>query len=139
MEYNNFINHSITLEHAFSLIKSNKNNSYVWYSVKNKKGCIFELGGRNLNDKLELKAYIPKFENGDYVKHENGYINHDYSIDNTGELSFPSCYVRPNKTMNTEDFLKFLNRKDFRKYTPKIQIKKYVVEEYYYTYSYDQR
>lgn len=137
MEYNKFITNCITLEKAVTLIKCNQDHSFIWFNVKNKKGCIFELGGRNLNGNLQLKAYIPKFEKGNYLVHLNGFVDHYYSIDNNGELAFGSYYVNPEKSMTTEDFLKFLNRKDFRKYTPKIKTETFIEKTYHHYYTYD--
>ena len=46
---------AISLEYAVSLIKNNNSQSYIWYSVRNKKKILIEVGGT----KGEIKAYIP--------------------------------------------------------------------------------
>lgn len=121
MEYNRAIIEAITLEKAIGNIKSNKDNSYKWYSVKNKKGALIEVGGRNKN-KLEIKAYIPRFESGNYVVYQNGFICSEYSIDGE-KLEFPSFEVEFKISL-----LKFLNNIDFRKWYPKIKSKTYIKE-----------
>ena len=121
MTYYNFIQNHMPIEKALSSIKSNNSVSYCWFAVKNKKGCIFELGGRNYKGILELKAYIPKFKEGKYLSHSNGYIDHDYSIENNGDVSFPNHSSFSDKVKDTENFINFIAKKDFRKYSPKIK------------------
>lgn len=118
-----------TLEKAVHQIKNNNNPSFKWFAVKNKKNSLFEIGGRNKEDKLEIKAYIPKFENKKYIVYENGFVNSAYSIYLDGLFEFSTFRVCSKKEWTLESYLKFLENTDFKKYYPKI-ITKEVIASY---------
>lgn len=121
MKSSELLNATLSIDEAVELIKQNKEHGYIWLAVKGKNGCLFELGGRN-RDGLQLKAYIPKFEDGNYVIPENGFTCSEYAI-TQWSVEFPSknCLLPKNF-----DLIKFLKKTDFREYYPTFKSRTYV-------------
>lgn len=117
---------AVSIEVALDRIKRNSQTSYEWYPVKNKKGNLFEIGGRNYQGKYEFKAYIPRYKNGKHCIHPNGFTDSLYSIDNQGQIAFPSFYDTHN--MNEDELIKFLNNTDFKKH--KLEFEEVELVEY---------
>jgi len=114
MRYTELIKDYLHLEVALDRIKNNYSNSYQWYAVKNKKGSFIEVGGIKHN----IKAYITQYINGKISVYQNGYVNTIFSIDNKGEIAYPSYYLSHN--MNQEEFINFLDNTDFSTYISEI-------------------
>ncbi len=106
------LQNTITPLEAVEKVKQNTHYQYKWFVVKGKNDCIFELGGRNYQNNLELKAYIPKFdENGDPVI---------YSLNDTIQSNFAivtGSYIHSNNGFETDydTFIKVI-KKDVRKF-----------------------
>lgn len=130
MRSTQFFAASLSIDKAIEEIKLNTKCGYIWLAVKGKKGCIFELGGRNYENELQLKAYIPKFENGEYIMLSNGIIDSDYGITEF-QIEYPTKNC---KLPENFDLVKFLKATDFRTYLPKVKSHTRV-KEYETTYS----
>lgn len=117
MNINQFKKDPVSFIVAVKAIGHNYSSSYTWMNVINKKGCLFELGGTSKN----LKAYIPKFENGNYITTPyNDMVDHEYSLIQGG-IEYSTFRVSCNKIAKYEDFIKFLDNTDFRIWKPKIE------------------
>ena len=125
MKFENLINNTKSLETILLHIYNNDNFSYEWHSLKNNKNCYLELGGRNKNNILELKAYIPKFENNKYITHPNGMIKSEYSIELNGEMNYSDFRVHTH-IIGLEKFLNFIKNTNFKKYKPTIEEKQII-------------
>lgn len=119
---------AVSLEVALDRINNNTTTSFIWVPVKNKKGCHFEIGGRN-RDKLDIKVYITPFENGEYRSYSNGFTNTKYALTNDGQY-ITSTSNSTISNFNSIDFIKFLDKTDFRTYEPKIKSVSFVREIY---------
>lgn len=101
---------AMTIDDALSNIKSNDSVSFQWYPVRGANGCLFELGGRNHNNKLEVSAYIPIYVNGKMQIMPNGYVNNAYRIDEEF-IEFPDFRLNLPKKF---DLIEFLRKNDIR-------------------------
>lgn len=108
------IGNAITVEDALWKIKANipvgkTTPGFIWFTVKNKTGVIFELGGTY----DALKMYIPCYDEAGipvkYSYNEMVHMNFAIACGNTWE--------HPCDGMNTDEktFIKIAKTKDFRK------------------------
>ncbi len=117
MNINEFKKNPTSFQTALKAIGHNYTSKYEWYNVVNKTGCLFELGGTN----KYLKAYIPKFENGDYTTYaQNNMVENEYSL-TQGSIEYSTFRVDAKKIANYEDFINFLDNTDFRIWKPEIK------------------
>jgi hypothetical protein len=130
MELEKLLREAVSIDSALEQIKNNTKMSYIWIPVKGKENCHFELGGTNFEGKLELKAYITRFENGKYVKYSNGFICSEYSVDEYF-IEFSEMRV---KTYSNFNLLEFLRNTNFKTYYPKIEDSPYVKETIIHSY-----
>ncbi len=128
MNFEELKRNATSLDKAILAIKNNNDPSFKWFPVKNKKGVLLEVGGRN-KERLEIKAYIPRFDNKKYVVHNNGFVNHEYSIDLHGFMEFPRFRVNLPTKWDETIMLTFLENTDFKTYIPDIDSKT-VVKSY---------
>ena len=54
-----------TLLERIEKIKSNKNVGFIWPVVRNDKGNLLDLGGRNTDKGLYVKIYVPDYDEND--------------------------------------------------------------------------
>lgn len=127
MELEKLLREAVSIDAALEQIKNNTKMSYIWIPVKGKENCHFELGGRNFEGKLELKAYIPRFKNGKYVKSINGFVCSEYSIEDN-YIEFSEMIVKLPSDFNMINFIKNTN---FKKFYPEIESRR-IVKEYEY-------
>lgn len=100
---------AVSPETAIELIKKNSTTNFVWYVIKGKNGCIYQMCGNNFRNDLKMRIEIPFFEKGLPVTHENGFLKHNFSIAyNTN--------IHPNDgfSVNLEKFIEYA-KKDLRK------------------------
>lgn len=122
------IQNAITPLEAIEKVKANTNYQYKWFAVKGKNDCIFEIGGRNYNGFLELKAYIPYFtENGEPVFYPLNDMLHSNFCITYGTIAHPNDGM----TLSLDDFLKTI-KKDVRKFERQTKYKT-VTKEVAYT------
>lgn len=111
MKYAN-INLSVSVEEAIRQVKNNNSKNFIWLIVKNKTGCIFEVGGNH----EELKAYIPFYdENGAPKKYPyNDMVHMNFSISTSQNHPADGLVYDENK------FTSIVKNKDLRKalFTP---------------------
>ena len=131
MEFERMKREATKLNVVIDKIKNNNTQGYKWYAVRNKKRFLIEVGGRNYKDKLGIKVYIPKFEKGKYLVHQNGYTNSTYALTNTGLIEYPT--FSSVHFLKNDEFLQFIDNTDFKTYSPKIEEKEIKVIETYLT------
>ncbi len=119
MEFEKLKREAVSLEVALDRIRRNNSLSYEWEPVRNKKGCLFEIGGHVKDGNLVFKASIPKFTEGKYQLYQNGYINHEYSINNQGDIEYPT--FRSSHNLDDKKLIKWLDNTDFKIYTPRVE------------------
>ena len=120
MEHSRLVSEARSVEECIADIKLNKTQGMKWYAARAKNGCLFELGGTNI-DGLWLKAYIPFYdEDGIPLKYpKNEMVWHSYSFDHGG---FYLSNANAHQPVNVMELIK---TKDFR--TWKLDIKYYTV------------
>lgn len=117
-----------SLKEGVEIIKSNYQVSFIWILVKNNQGNLMELGGRNNENGLHLKVYIPKykedgipFTNQELAGHDrsNDFAASSYSIEhdevyNTSAIEYPSAFTRKKLFKDAKDFVKYINKRNFQ-------------------------
>lgn len=123
MEKAKLLTDFITIDEALTKIRQVVPNSigfksYIWFPVKNKVGCLFELAGLDRN----LIASVPFVtESGEIYAHPNGYtkmrvslcFENDPRTDKDDEGWFyceTSTGRSPGKTIKRTEFLKYLQK-----------------------------
>jgi len=130
MKYSKLILTTESIESVIEKIKLNTLSAYQWFPVRGKNKCFYELGGRNYENTLEIKAYIPSREDDKYVVHANGMIKCEYSLTDWGEIEFPTFCIKFPKIKNIESMINFLKTTDFKSYYPKIEEERRRSQEY---------
>jgi hypothetical protein len=100
----------ITIDEAVKLINANTNASFIWYSVVNEIGNIFELSGTS----KEIQAVIPYYdENSNIVVYSNGYSTSKYYL-REYEVSTPNKRYQLENPLNRDEFIHYIKTTDFR-------------------------
>lgn len=120
--------------------------SFIWNVVKNKKGCLFELGGRVVlpskyvhKGGIELHIYILEYVNGDIKFMSNNYAKSTCNLEYTSHWNFikinqGDAYISPdNPFSSVDDFIQYIDNKDWKNTSIIIEEEEYKVTKIRHT------